>query len=169
VGEPEAGDGSIDIMDWIAPFACHDYPVGGAPSTNSRRSSDVSQGDAANGLKFTRASDTALEGSLVADSSLAEAASYLQPVEDAGKSAAPWLQAIARQVPRLKTWWRCVASSMSDSTSGTAARRNGLSAMLESAVMSASEEAQAFAVNTLHSWAEDWRDREGHLRKVMHE
>ena len=56
-------------------------------------------GDAAKGLKFTRSSDTALEGGLVTDASLIEAEEYLQPVVAAGKSAPPWLQAVARQVP----------------------------------------------------------------------
>jgi hypothetical protein len=68
----------------------------------------VSIGKAAEGLAFTRASTTALEGGLVKDAPQAAADAYLQPIKDTGKSVTPWLQAIARQVPRLKAWWRCV-------------------------------------------------------------
>jgi hypothetical protein len=99
-GQPESRTDLVDIMDWVAPFACHDYPAGGAPSVNSRESTDVSVGEAADGLKFTRSSDTALEGGLVADASLAEAEEHLQPVAAAGKSAPLWFQAIARQMPQ---------------------------------------------------------------------
>ena len=155
-------------MDWVAPFACHDYPTGGAPSINSRESTDVSIGKAAEGLAFTRASNTALEGGLVADAPQEAADAYLQPIKDSGKSVTPWLQAIARQVPRLKAWRRCVASSMGESKEGMASRRAGLNIMLEAAVTSTTEPDQAAAVDELHAWAEDWLDREGHLRKVMH-
>jgi hypothetical protein len=154
-------------MDWVAPFACHDYPAGGAPSINSRESTDVSVGDAAKGLKFTRSSDTALEGGLVTDASLIEAEEYLQPVVAAGKSAPPWLQAVARQVPQLKAWWRCVASSMGSTAASLETRRSGLTVMLQAAVESETEGSQRHAVDSLHEWAADWEDREGHLRKVM--
>jgi hypothetical protein len=40
----------MDIMDWVAPFACHDYPAGGTPSINSRESTGVSIGKAACGM-----------------------------------------------------------------------------------------------------------------------
>ena len=155
-------------MDWVAPFACHDYPTGGAPSINSRESTDVSIGKAAEGLAFTRAPSTALEGGLVADAPHEAADAYLQPIKDSSKSVTPWLQAIAKQVPRLKAWWRCVASSMGESKEGMASRRAGLNIMLEAAVTSETEPEQATAVDELHAWAEDWLDREGHLRKVMH-
>jgi hypothetical protein len=155
-------------MDWVAPFACHDYPAGGAPSINSRESTDVSVGDAAKGLKFTRSSDTALEGGLVTDASLIEAEEYLQPVVAAGKSAPPWLQAVARQVPQLKAWWRCVASSMGSAAADAKTRREGLTVMIQAAVQSSTEAAQRRIVDSLHAWAADWQDREGHLRKVMH-
>jgi hypothetical protein len=154
-------------MDWVAPFACHDYPTGGAPSVNSRESTDVSVGEAASGLKFTRSSDTALEGGLVADAAPAEAEEYLAAAS--GKSAPPWLQAIAKQVPQLKAWWRCVASSMGSSAADAATRRDGLCSMLQAAVESTTEAFQRRAVDSLYAWAEDWADREGHLRKVMHE
>ena len=38
------------------------------------------------------------------------------------------------QVPRLKAWWRCVASSMGEPKEGMASRRAGLNIMLEAAV-----------------------------------
>ena len=95
---------------------------------------------------------------------------YLLPIKTAGKAATPWLKALARQVPTLRDWWRCVASSMSmDSPAGTADRRMGLSIMLQAAVTSSSEVGQSQVIDRLFAWAEDWRDREGHLRKAMHE
>ena len=166
-GEPEAEDGQVDIMDWVAPFACHDYPTGGAPSINSRASADVSVGEAAKGLELNRSSDTALEGGLVTDASLAETDEYLRPVADSGKSAPPWLQAVAKQVPQLKAWWRCVASSMGSTAASLEMRRSGLTVMLQAAVEPETEGLQRHAVDSLHEWAADWEDREGHLRKVM--
>jgi hypothetical protein len=166
-GEPGVDDGQVDIMDWVAPFACHDYPTGGAPSINSRASADVTVGETAKGLKLTRASDTALEGGLVADASLTEADEYLRPVEASGNSAPPWLQAVAKQVPQLQAWWRCVASSMGSTAADLETRRSGLTVVLQAAVESTTEGSQRRAVDSLHEWAADWEDREGHLRKVM--
>jgi hypothetical protein len=64
-------------MVWVVPpFARHDYPAGGAPSINSRESTDMSIGKAAEGLAFTRSSTTALEGGLVKDAPQAAADAY---------------------------------------------------------------------------------------------
>jgi hypothetical protein len=126
-------------MDWVAPFACHDYGLPNRRSTVcqlSRVDGRVSWRSTAKGLKFTRSSDTALEGGLVAEASLVEAEEYLQPVVAAGKSAPPWLQAVARQVPQLKAWWRCVASSMGSAAADAKTRREGLTVMLQAAVYS---------------------------------
>ena len=122
------------------------------------------------GFEPTRASITALEGGLVARASEKSADDYLRPIKAAGKAATPWLKALARQVPTLRDWWRCVASSMSiDSPAGTADRRKGLIIMLQAAVTSSSEVGQSQVIDRLFAWAGDWRDREGHLRRAMHE
>ena len=119
---------------------------------------------------FTRSSITALEGGLVAEATRSDAEEYLHPIKVAGRAPTPWLEAIASQVPKLRDWWRCVAASLSGtSEKGTATRREGLSIMLEAAVMSSSVEEQAHAVDHLLSWTRDWNSREGHLRKAMHE
>ena len=95
---------------------------------------------------------------------------YLQPIRAAGKVPTPWLEALAKQVPTLRDWWRCVASSMSlHSPAGTTNRRMGLGIMLEAAVTSSSVDGQALVIDRLFAWARDWSDREGYLRKAMHE
>ena len=175
----------------MAPVACHDHGLPNRRSTVcqlSRVDGRVSLRSTAKGLKFTRSSDTALEGGLVAEASMSsrqaeagpkklvepvvtpvdEVAEYLQPVVAAGKSAPPWLQAVARQVPQLKAWWRCVASSMGSAAADAKTHREGLTAMIQAAVQSSTEAAQRRIVDSLHAWAADWQDREGHLRKVMH-
>ena len=58
---------------------------------------------------------------------------------------------------------------MSSGTSdGKEARRRGLSIMLEAAVGAITAEALKVVVDSISSWAADWQDREGYLRKAMH-
>jgi hypothetical protein len=58
---------------------------------------------------------------------------------------------------------------MSSGTSGDKeARRKGLSTMLEAAVVASTAEALKVVVDSIFSWAADWQDREGYLRKAMH-
>jgi hypothetical protein len=45
----------------------------------------------------------------------------------------------------------------------------GLGIMLEAAVTSSSVDGQALVIDRLFAWARDWSDREGYLRKAMHE
>ena len=119
--------------------------------------------------ELTRSSTTALEGGLTTDGSVASAEEYLRPIKAAGKVPPPWLNAIARQASPLRAWWRCVATSMSSGTSdGKEARRRGLSIMLEAAVVATTAEALKVVVDSISSWAADWQDREGYLRKAMH-
>jgi hypothetical protein len=58
---------------------------------------------------------------------------------------------------------------MSSGTSGDKdVRREGLSIILEAAVKAISAEALKVVVDSIFSWATDWQDREGYLRKAMH-
>jgi hypothetical protein len=58
---------------------------------------------------------------------------------------------------------------MSSGASGDKeARRKGLSILLEAAVVATSAEALKVVVDSIFSWAADWQDREGYLRKAMH-
>jgi hypothetical protein len=40
--------------------------------------------------------------------------------------------------------------------------------MLEAAVVATTAEALKVVVDSISSWAADWQDREGYLRKAMH-
>jgi hypothetical protein len=156
----------VQITDWIAPFACHDYPVGGAPSVNSRQSADVSLAPVAD--EFTRASTTALEGGLVGDATMEEAEEYLKPIRDSGKVPTPWLESVAKQVQPLREWWRCIGETMTETAAGTATRRLGLQAMLRAAVEAASVDELSEVVDSIYSWSDTWCNREEHLRQAMH-
>jgi hypothetical protein len=164
-GDAPHGDG-LQITDWVASFACHDYPVDGAPSVNSRESADVSLAPAVD--EFTHASTTALEGGLVKDVSAEEAEEYLKPIRESGKVPTPWLEAIAKQAQPLREWWRCIGDTMTKTASGTASRGRGLQAMLRAAVEAASVDELSVVVNSIYNWSDAWCNREEHLRQAMH-
>jgi hypothetical protein len=129
----------------------------------------VSVGEAADGLKFTRSSYTAMEGDLVAEAPLAEAEEYLQPVVAAGKSAPPWLQAIARQAATAQglVTMRGVLDGQRSCGCKDAQRGPGRHAASSSAVIDGGRPERRI-VGSLRAWAADWQGRGGHLRKVMH-
>ena len=116
-------------------------------------------------------SDTALEASMVqgetSKADVAEANEYLSNLVPTSLTESRWSRAVALHVPKMRRWWRSVASSLTDSALMKARRRQDLSFMLGAVVGSQSEQEQAAIVETMREWSNDFLDKEGRLKGAM--
>lgn len=94
-------------------------------------------------------------------------ASYLRSIVPTDKMAPQWLQAVAKHVPRMQRWWRCISTELTDTPKARSIRRAGLCFMLEAVVQSESQEEQAVILQSIREWGDDWRDRGAHLDAAM--
>ena len=82
----------------------------------------------------------------------AEAQHYLDRLVPPTLGATAWSSAVASHVPRMRKWWRCVASTLADTPGAATARRGGLASMLGAIVGASSVREQSLLVNELQSW-----------------
>jgi hypothetical protein len=92
---------------------------------------------------------------------VAEANECLSNLVPTSLTESRWSRAVALHVPKMRRWWRCVASSLTDSALMKARRRQDLSFMLGAVVGSQLEQEQAAIVGTMREWSNDFLDKEG--------
>ena len=96
-----------------------------------------------------------------------EAQAYLDALVPEQMEESKWLQTVAAHVPKMRRWWRCVSSALSDTPAAQEIRRDGLGSMLEAIVGAQQEKELDSVVAALREWSGDWNDKEAQLRAAM--